>query len=102
MRKGTEPSGGGTRFSAFVPESDDCQMVSIPYKPMMSKAELEIDYDQEMKPISAMCTACREMMLEPPADIVNSADIVLWLSVKFIEHRRLNHSQDDRRRIRRD
>jgi hypothetical protein len=61
----------------------------------LSRAESKIDYDQEMKPVSAMCTACREMMPKPPADIVNSADIILWFSFKFIEHRRLKHLRDD-------
>jgi hypothetical protein len=42
------------------------------------------------------------MMPRPPADIVNSADIILWFSVKFIEHRRLKHLHEDRRRVPRD
>jgi hypothetical protein len=95
MRPGNRASGGGTRFSAFVSECDGYQMVCVPYKRLMSKAELEIEYDQETNPVSAMCTACREMMPRPPADIVNSADIILWFSFKFIEHRRLKHLRDD-------
>jgi hypothetical protein len=68
----------------------DCTRMNIGAR-LMSRAELEIEYDQEMTPVSGMCTACREMMPKPPADIVNSADIILWFSVKFIEHRRLKH-----------
>jgi len=69
---------------------------------VMSRTELKIDYGERMKPISAICTACGEKMLTPPADLENSADIIVWFSEKYVEHRRLKHSQDDRRRVPRD
>ena len=54
---------------------------------MTDQAELTIVYDQEMKPISAMCTGCREHMPTPPAHMANSADIFVWLSERYLEHR---------------
>jgi hypothetical protein len=46
-----------------------------------------------MNPVSAACTASGEKVPLPPADVENSADIVVGLSRKYIEHRRLKHSQ---------
>jgi hypothetical protein len=68
----------------------------------MSRTELQIEYNEEMKPISATCTACGEKMPKPPGELQNSADVIVWLSEKYIEHRKLKHSQDDRRRVPRD
>ena len=65
-------------------------------------SELKIEYDEAMKPISATCTGCGERMPLPPADLQNSADIIVWFSKEYIEHRKLKHSQDDRRRVPRD
>jgi hypothetical protein len=61
----------------------------------MNRTELKVEYNHEMKPVSAMCTGCREKMPTPGADLANSADIIVWLSNQYIEHRRLKHSQDD-------
>lgn len=70
---------------------------------MTDQAELTIVYDQEMKPISAMCTGCREHMPTPPAHMANSADIIVWLSERYLEHRKLKHAtQDEKRRVPRD
>ena len=68
----------------------------------MYRTELDVNYDAEMKPVSGSCTACGEKMPKPPADIENSTDVILWLSKQYIEHRNHKHSQDERRRIRRD
>ena len=67
--------------------------------------ELKIEYDDEMKPISATCIACGEKMPLPPAKLSNlndSADTIFWFSQRYIEHRKLKHSSDDRRRVPRD
>ena len=61
---------------------------------VMSKAELNIEYDSAMKPVSATCTGCREKMPNPPADTVHSADLIMWLSNQYIEHRKLKHSEE--------
>jgi len=37
-----------------------------------------------------------------PKDLENPADIITWSFEKFIEHRTLKHSQEDRRRIARE
>jgi len=68
----------------------------------MIRTELQIDYDDRAKPMSATCTACGEKMPEPPKAIQDPADIIMWSSQKYIEHRKMKHSQDDRRRIPRD
>jgi hypothetical protein len=69
---------------------------------MMSRTELKFEYDDDAKPICATCTACGEKMPKPPAELQNTADIIMWSSEKYIAHRKLKHSQDDRRRFPRD
>jgi hypothetical protein len=66
---------------------------------MFNATELKVIYDDKMKPICATCTGCGEKMPEPPADLQKSADIIMWLSQKYTEHRSLKHSQEDRRRV---
>jgi len=68
----------------------------------MNRTELKISYDKAMKPISATCTVCGERMPSPPAELQNSADIIMWLSEKYIEHQKLKHVHQDRRRFARD
>jgi hypothetical protein len=68
----------------------------------MYRTELKVEYNAEMKPTSASCTACGEKMPKSPADLENPADIIVWLSGKYIEHKRAKHSQDERRRVPRD
>ena len=69
----------------------------------MTRTELRITYDGMMMPISGTCSGCGEMMPLPPANLQNSADVIVWLSGKYIEHRSLKHSQqEDRRRVPRD
>jgi len=68
----------------------------------MRMTELQIDYDDHARPISATCTACGEKMSNFPKDLENPADIITWSFEKFIEHRTLRHSQEDRRRIARE
>ena len=65
-------------------------------------SELKIEYIEDMKPVSATCGGCGENMPTPPAEVVNSADIIMWLSKQYVDHCRQKHSQDDRRRIPRD
>ena len=69
---------------------------------VMYRTELKVNYDAEMKPVSGSCTACGEKMPKSPADLQNPADIIVWLSGKYIEHKRAKHSQDERRRVPRD
>lgn len=61
----------------------------------MGRTELKIIYDESMSPVSAICTACAEMMPCPPAELQNSADIIMWLSKEYIEHRKLKHRDDE-------
>ena len=66
---------------------------------VMYRTELEVNYDPEMKPVSGSCTVCGEKMPRSPADLRDSAEIIVWLSEKYSEHKKLMHSQDDRRRV---
>ena len=66
------------------------------------RTELHFDYDDRMHPIGATCSACGEWMPRPDPRLKDSAEIILWFSEKYIEHRKLKHSQDDRRRVPRD
>jgi len=61
-------------------------------------SELKIEYNDEMKPISATCTGCGEKMPPLPSDLQSPADAVVWLAEKYVEHRKLKHSQEERRR----
>lgn len=68
----------------------------------MSRTELKIEYDGQMKPIRAVCNGCGEKMPLPLADLQNAADIIVWFSNKYLDHRKLKHSNDERRRLPRD
>jgi hypothetical protein len=69
---------------------------------MTSRTELNVEYDSEMRPVSATCTGCGEKMPQPPANLQKAADIIGWLSEKYVEHRKLKRSQDDRGQVPRD
>lgn len=58
---------------------------------MTVKPELTFTYDAEMRPISAKCSACREQMPTPPANLHSTVDLIAWLSASFLEHKRLKH-----------
>ena len=62
----------------------------------MSKSELKVEYDAEMKPVSATCGACGEKMPAPPADLLSSADIIMWWSGQYLDHRAKKHSHGAR------
>jgi hypothetical protein len=64
--------------------------------------ELKIEYDGRSgrfpRPVPFVGERCR-----PRLQILqNPADIIVWLSEQYVEHRRPKHSQDDRRRVPRD
>ena len=69
---------------------------------VMYRTELKVSYDPEIKPVSGSCTVCGEEMPKSPADLQNPTDIIVWLSDKYIEHKKVKHSHDDRRRVPRD
>jgi hypothetical protein len=56
------------------------------------KPELAFTYDADMRPIAAKCTACREVMPAPPANLHGAVDLISWFSAFFLEHKRLKHS----------
>ena len=75
---------------------DDCSRMD---QMASERTELKFSYDDNMHPIGATCGACGEKMPKPDPDLKDSADIIVWFSEKYIEHRRLKHTLDDRRRV---
>jgi|SRR5215831_1829560 len=55
------------------------------------RTELAISYNHDSLPISGRCTHCGENMPTPDGDLELPGDIVLWLSVRFLEHKKLKH-----------
>ena len=66
------------------------------------RTELRFVYDDSMHPIGATCNACGEQMPKPDPALIESADVIMWFSEKYIEHWKVKPSQDDRRRVPRD
>jgi hypothetical protein len=58
------------------------------------RTELRFAYDENMIQISATCTGRGEKMPTPPCTIKDSAEIVLWLSQRYLEHRKLKHGNE--------
>jgi len=58
---------------------------------MALRTELAISYDDDLLPVSAACTHCGEKMPKPVAGLDFPADIILWFSARFLEHKRLKH-----------
>ena len=52
-------------------------------------SELSFIYDADMRPVSARCSRCRQLMPPPPSALRDAGDMVMWLSQQFIEHKRL-------------
>lgn len=55
------------------------------------RTELRVEYDKEMHPVSATCTSCGEKMPKPPDHLKDSADIIMWLSQRYLEHKEWKH-----------
>ena len=55
------------------------------------RTELSFDYDAEMHPVSATCTGCGQKMPKPPETLKDSAGIIMWLSRRYIEHKKQKH-----------
>lgn len=60
---------------------------------MSLRPQLTFQYGHSMCPLSATCSVCGAVMPLPPANLTRPADIVMWLSRQFIEHKRETHSQ---------
>lgn len=59
---------------------------------MSMRTDLKFDYSGEISPISAICLACGERMPTPPPSLRDPAEIVLWLSENYLEHKKLTHA----------
>ena len=55
------------------------------------RPELAFTYDADMRPVAAKCTACREQMPPPPPELKDNADLIMWFSRHFFEHRAITH-----------
>jgi hypothetical protein len=58
---------------------------------MALRTELAIIYDDDMLPVSAACKHCGEGMPKPDAGFESAAEMILWFSVQFLEHKRHWH-----------
>jgi hypothetical protein len=56
------------------------------------RTELTIIYDENIRPVAAVCSACGEEMPKPAPTLQDSADIVKFFSRMFLEHNRVKHS----------
>ena len=56
--------------------------------------ELVFTYDENMKPLWAQCSRCGEHMPLPPLNLEDTADIFLWFSGQFLEHKKRKHPPD--------
>lgn len=60
---------------------------------MSMRTELAFIYDKNMRLISAKCKQCGEEMPDPSPELALPADIVMWFSVHFLEHKQHKHPQ---------
>lgn len=58
---------------------------------MSTSTELVFTYDECMVPRWAQCSRCGERMPLPPLNLIDPADIILWYSGQFLEHKKLKH-----------
>jgi hypothetical protein len=63
---------------------------------MSVRSELAITYDGNMRPVSAKCTECGEQMSSPGPELESSAEIILWMAGRFLEHKRASHPASSR------
>ena len=60
---------------------------------MSMRTGLAFIYDRHMQLVAAKCKLCGERMPKPRQQIGLLADRVLWLSQRFLEHKKLQHTQ---------
>jgi hypothetical protein len=53
--------------------------------------ELTIRYDHQLQPASAECSSCGQQMPQPPSNLNDSSEIILWFSAHFVDHRKEKH-----------
>ena len=53
--------------------------------------ELAIRYDNNLRPTSAQCSTCGQHMPAPPSEVRDTADVLMWFSDQFVEHRTQKH-----------
>ena len=58
---------------------------------MTIMSELAIVYDESELPMSATCTHCGKQMPAPEHILESPPDVILWFSVKFLEHKNREH-----------
>ena len=53
--------------------------------------ELTIRYNYDLRPSSAQCSSCSQLMPAPPHHLQDAATILMWFSARFLEHRKQKH-----------
>jgi len=64
--------------------------------PMALRSELAISWDEKMHPIAARCTWCGDPIPQPEPGLTDAAEIVLWFSKAFLDHKRVKHPNSQR------
>lgn len=59
---------------------------------MSLRPDLQFTYDGHGKPVAAKCSLCGLTMPLPPGDLDRPADVIVWLSRRYIEHKAEIHS----------
>jgi hypothetical protein len=59
---------------------------------MTIRPELAFNYDRDMRPVSAQCSLCGEKMPPLPPDVRLPGDVIVWLSRRFLDHKKLKHT----------
>lgn len=59
---------------------------------MSLRPDLEFTYDKQGQPVAAKCSLCGATMPMPPADLELPADVIVWLSRRYIEHKAEIHA----------
>jgi len=59
---------------------------------MSLRPDLAFTYDRQGQPVAAKCSLCGTTMPSPPADLTLPADVIVWLSHRYIEHKAEMHT----------
>jgi len=57
------------------------------------KTELAFSYDDSMRPTSARCKLCGQVIASPVAELTSPAEIVMQMSERFLEHKKQQHPE---------
>jgi len=61
----------------------------------MPKPELVIGYDEECRPVQAVCSACGEEMPKGEPRVTTTKEMITWFSSQFYFHVRRKHAEEE-------